>query len=312
MSRFAFLALCVQAGLIQTALCGLACGCSQISYAPSGYIGGVEKVIENYSVSAPSCSVSAYEYSAPSVSYSAPSISYSAPSVSYSAPSVSYSAPSISAGASSISSGYGASYGGLGSGVVSAEGIIGASGETVVVGSVPVLGSVAFSGKVPAKGSVSIQGQCGCGCKHTGAEPLVSNLPSNATALRYGSAPDRSRSPDRPRSEATAMPDGAMGPALVTKYTRTMTRFSLLILCVMACLIQMALSQNCGCNQLAYSSGSYGGTGTGQVGVSGNIDACGNTCVVGSVPVLGSVDFGGCVPACGSVSISGQCGCGCN
>ncbi|XP_063391383.1 chorion class CA protein ERA.1-like [Cydia fagiglandana] len=91
-----------------------------------------------------------------------------------------------------------------------------------------------------------------------------------------------------------------------------MSRFSLLVLCVMACLIQMALSQICGCNQLAYSSGSYGGTGIGQVGVSGDIGASGQTAVVGSVPVLGSVDFGGTVAASGSVSISGQCGCGCN
>ncbi|XP_063370986.1 chorion class CA protein ERA.1-like [Cydia amplana] len=98
-----------------------------------------------------------------------------------------------------------------------------------------------------------------------------------------------------------------------------MSRFVVLAIFVQACLLQMALSQTCGCNQYSYGSsglssqscGSYGGTGTGQVGVSGNIDACGNTCVVGSVPVLGSVDFGGCVPACGSVSIQGQCGCGC-
>ncbi|XP_048002275.1 chorion class CA protein ERA.1-like [Leguminivora glycinivorella] len=88
-----------------------------------------------------------------------------------------------------------------------------------------------------------------------------------------------------------------------------MSRLSILVLCVMACLVQMALSQNCGCNQI-YSN-QYGGSGTGQVGVSGNIGASGNTCVVGSVPVLGAVDFGGKVAAAGSVSISGQCGCGC-
>ncbi|XP_063631632.1 chorion class high-cysteine HCA protein 12-like isoform X3 [Cydia splendana] len=99
-----------------------------------------------------------------------------------------------------------------------------------------------------------------------------------------------------------------------------MSRFVVLAIFVQACLLQMVLSQTCGCNQYSYGSsglssqscGSYGGTGTGQVGVSGNIDACGQTCVVGSVPVLGSVDFGGCVGACGSVSICGQCGCGCN
>ncbi|XP_063370970.1 chorion class CA protein ERA.1-like [Cydia amplana] len=110
---------------------------------------------------------------------------------------------------------------------------------------------------------------------------------------------------------------------------------------VQACLIQSVLSQTCGFPQLPYGSGlnglgglnsanqisqsapapapvpsppcaSYGGVGTGQVGVSGDIDASGQTVVVGSVPVLGSVDFSGTVPASGSVSISGQCGCGCN
>ncbi|KAI8441350.1 hypothetical protein MSG28_014967 [Choristoneura fumiferana] len=59
------------------------------------------------------------------------------------------------------------------------------------------------------------------------------------------------------------------------------------------------------------SCGSYGGVGTGKVGVAGDIGVGGNTVVVGSVPVLGSVDFSGTVPASGSVSISGQCGCGC-
>ncbi|XP_061726825.1 chorion class CA protein ERA.1-like [Cydia pomonella] len=101
-----------------------------------------------------------------------------------------------------------------------------------------------------------------------------------------------------------------------------MSRFAVLLLCVQAFLIQTAFSQQCGCNQnygqysstvsapISYAA-SYGGSGTGQVGVSGNIDASGQTAVVGSVPVLGSVDFGGKVPASGSVSISGQCGCGC-
>ncbi|XP_063370980.1 chorion class CA protein ERA.1-like [Cydia amplana] len=104
-----------------------------------------------------------------------------------------------------------------------------------------------------------------------------------------------------------------------------MSRFAVLLLCVQAFLIQAAFSQQqCGCNQnygqysstvsapISYAtSASYGGTGTGQVGVSGDIGASGTTCVVGSVPVLGSVDFGGKVAAAGSVSISGQCGCGC-
>ncbi|XP_048002382.1 chorion class CA protein ERA.1-like [Leguminivora glycinivorella] len=103
-----------------------------------------------------------------------------------------------------------------------------------------------------------------------------------------------------------------------------MSRFAILLLCVEAFLIQAAFSQQCGCIQnyaqysvpvsapsaISYAS-SYGGSGTGQVGVSGDIGASGQTAVVGSVPVLGAVDFGGKVAAAGSVSISGQCGCGC-
>ncbi|XP_063370967.1 chorion class A protein Ld19-like [Cydia amplana] len=125
-----------------------------------------------------------------------------------------------------------------------------------------------------------------------------------------------------------------------------MSRFAILAF-AQACLIQMALSQQFGCNQISYGSpdlieqislsapssasvsysapsisvsapsysqsysASYGGAGTGQVGVSGDIGASGQTVVVGSVPVLGSVEFSGKVPASGSVSISGQCGCGC-
>ncbi|XP_063391637.1 chorion class A protein Ld3/Ld29-like [Cydia fagiglandana] len=127
-----------------------------------------------------------------------------------------------------------------------------------------------------------------------------------------------------------------------------MSRFVIFAL-AQACLVQMALSQLCGGNQISYGSpglvelekislsapsasvsysapsisvsapnsysqsysASYGGAGTGKVGVSGDIGASGQTVVVGSVPVLGSVDFGGKVAASGSVSISGQCGCGC-
>ncbi|XP_061726646.1 chorion class A protein Ld12-like [Cydia pomonella] len=127
-----------------------------------------------------------------------------------------------------------------------------------------------------------------------------------------------------------------------------MSRFVVLALCAQAYLIQAVFSQQCGCNQISYgspglielggiekislsapsasisysspsislsapnyASASYGGSGTGQVGVSGDIGASGTTVVVGSVPVLGSVEFSGKVPATGSVSISGQCGCGC-
>ncbi|XP_048002375.1 chorion class CA protein ERA.1-like [Leguminivora glycinivorella] len=126
-----------------------------------------------------------------------------------------------------------------------------------------------------------------------------------------------------------------------------MSRFAIVVL-AQACLIQMALSQQFGCNQISYGSpglvevekvclsapsvsigysspsisvsapgysqsygAQYGGAGTGAVGVTGEIGASGQTAVVGSVPVLGTVEFCGTVPACGSVSISGQCGCGC-
>ncbi|XP_063370703.1 paraneoplastic antigen Ma6E-like [Cydia amplana] len=225
-------------------------------------------------------------------------ISLSGP-ISYSAPSVSLSAPGYAS----------ASYGGAGTGQVGVSGDIGASGQTVVVGSVPVLGSVEFSGKVPASGSVSISGQCGCGCKAS-------------IVARAGTA----------AGATDLLGDGDAVPASVRHRRRTAgVELALERHCAQvrqrAGQVQVAgqaetvLSQQlCGCNQYSYGSsglssqscGSYGGTGTGQVGVSGNIDACGNTCVVGSVPVLGSVDFGGCVPACGSVSIQGQCGCGCN
>ncbi|XP_063370969.1 chorion class CA protein ERA.1-like [Cydia amplana] len=120
-----------------------------------------------------------------------------------------------------------------------------------------------------------------------------------------------------------------------------MSPFVVFALCLQGCLIQSVMSQSLGFPQMPYGSGSsgigglnsasqisqsapapspvpsppcasYGGVGTGQVGVSGDIDASGQTVVVGSVPVLGSVDFNGTVAASGSVSISGQCGCGCN
>ncbi|XP_061726204.1 chorion class A protein Ld2/Ld41-like [Cydia pomonella] len=128
-------------------------------------------------------------------------------------------------------------------------------------------------------------------------------------------------------------------------------RFAFLVLCVQTSLIQSTLSDEpCGCGQISYESSglnlgaiekysslslippslslsaptlnlgasalslsapAYGGSGTGQVGVSGDIGASGTTVVVGSVPALGSVEFKGIVPASGSVSITGQCGCGC-
>ncbi|XP_048001849.1 uncharacterized protein LOC125238554 [Leguminivora glycinivorella] len=54
---------------------------------------------------------------------------------------------------------------------------------------------------------------------------------------------------------------------------------------------------------------SYGGEGTGIVGVDGTVDARGSTRVSGSVPVQGAAGFRGSTPAYGSVSIRGQCEC---
>ncbi|XP_048002368.1 chorion class A protein L12-like [Leguminivora glycinivorella] len=103
------------------------------------------------------------------------------------------------------------------------------------------------------------------------------------------------------------------GTSILTSITeeRTfkMSRFAVVVLCAMAFLVQAVLSQQCGCScgssgislggislkssgisggsisSKSYSSsGSYGGAGTGRVGVIGDIDACGNTCVEGSCP----------------------------
>lgn len=59
-------------------------------------------------------------------------------------------------------------------------------------------------------------------------------------------------------------------------------------------------------------SGAYGGTGTGDIDVAGELPVAGTTLVAGHVPVLGAVQFAGEVPAGGVVSIFGKCGCDCN
>ncbi|CAH0731189.1 unnamed protein product, partial [Brenthis ino] len=60
------------------------------------------------------------------------------------------------------------------------------------------------------------------------------------------------------------------------------------------------------------SSAAYGGSGSGDVLVLGQLPVAGSTLVGGQVPILGSVCFDGAVPAAGSVCIAGSCGCGCN
>ncbi|CAH2084050.1 unnamed protein product [Euphydryas editha] len=62
----------------------------------------------------------------------------------------------------------------------------------------------------------------------------------------------------------------------------------------------------------ANSASAYGGTGVGDLAVTGEVGVGGTTLVAGQVPILGAVEFGGAVPATGAVSISGSCGCGCN
>ncbi|XP_061726545.1 uncharacterized protein LOC133532071 [Cydia pomonella] len=70
-------------------------------------------------------------------------------------------------------------------------------------------------------------------------------------------------------------------------------------------------SSSCNTPSSLGPDGSYGGIGSGEVSITGTVEACGTTCVSGSVPVLGSASFSGCTPACGSVSIKGQCECDC-
>ncbi|XP_068622135.1 chorion class A protein L11-like [Battus philenor] len=60
----------------------------------------------------------------------------------------------------------GPAYGGAGVGDIAVGGEMGVAGTTLVEGQVPILGAVRFGGDVPAGGVVSIAGRCagGCGC----------------------------------------------------------------------------------------------------------------------------------------------------
>ncbi|CAG5054965.1 unnamed protein product [Parnassius apollo] len=58
--------------------------------------------------------------------------------------------------------------------------------------------------------------------------------------------------------------------------------------------------------------GAYGGVGTGDLYIAGELPVAGVTTVAGHVPILGAVRFGGGVPAAGTVSICGKCDCDCN
>ncbi|CAK1591200.1 unnamed protein product [Parnassius mnemosyne] len=58
--------------------------------------------------------------------------------------------------------------------------------------------------------------------------------------------------------------------------------------------------------------GAYGGAGTGDLDIAGELPVAGVTTVAGRVPILGAVQFGGGVPAAGTVSICGKCSCDCN
>ncbi|CAH2057285.1 unnamed protein product, partial [Iphiclides podalirius] len=117
----------------------------------------------------------------------------------------------------------------------------------------------------------------------------------------------------------------------------TFTFVSILV-CFQACFMQSVFGQcnagwslssaanNAGCGHgLGYNLGSsgygwngaevagaYGGTGTGDLDVAGELPVVGTTLVAGQVPILGAVQFAGEVPAGGVVSIFGKCGCDCN
>ncbi|CAK1593189.1 unnamed protein product [Parnassius mnemosyne] len=60
------------------------------------------------------------------------------------------------------------------------------------------------------------------------------------------------------------------------------------------------------------SIGNYGGVGTGDLSVVGEMPVAGSTVVVGQIPVLGNVRFDGQIPAGGIISVSGSCSCGVN
>ncbi|CAH2084037.1 unnamed protein product [Euphydryas editha] len=118
-----------------------------------------------------------------------------------------------------------------------------------------------------------------------------------------------------------------------------MSSFTVLLLCIQACLIHNAYTQCLGPAGFAgYGSGiapaaaagaygygpgfygapvaaevlpGYGGSGVGDVAVAGEMPVAGTTLVAGQVPILGAVRFAGELPAAGTVTIAGSCGCGC-
>nr|XP_032525340.1 chorion class A protein Ld19-like [Danaus plexippus plexippus] len=127
-----------------------------------------------------------------------------------------------------------------------------------------------------------------------------------------------------------------------------MSLFSLLLICIQACLVQNVFSQCLGAGPLANGlglgygaglgpytaglgqvetlagpygagvspfgldalAGAYGGAGIGDIAVAGEMPVAGTTLVAGQVPILGAVRFAGDLPAAGTVSIAGSCGCG--
>lgn len=60
------------------------------------------------------------------------------------------------------------------------------------------------------------------------------------------------------------------------------------------------------------SSGGYGGLGTGQLGIVGDLPIGGSTFVQGNLPVIGLVEFNGALPAGGYVTIVGTTPCECS
>lgn len=57
---------------------------------------------------------------------------------------------------------------------------------------------------------------------------------------------------------------------------------------------------------------SYGGSGSGDVAVAGELPVAGTTAISGQVPMSGKVKSIGTLPVGGTVSISGKCACGMN
>ncbi|CAH0731191.1 unnamed protein product, partial [Brenthis ino] len=166
-----------------------------------------------------------------------------------------------------------AAYGGSGSGDVLVLGQLPAAGSTLVGGQVPILGSVCFDGAVPAAGS-DVFSQC-----------LSTAGPA---AIGYGAGLWGSRGCGLNSGLSSIGAyglDGIAGPGA---------------------------GLSAWGSDYGLSSAAYGGSGSGDVLVFGQLPVAGSTLVGGQVPILGSVCFDGAVPAAGSVCIAGSCGCGCN